>query len=160
MIQSKNQYKHAVRRLKRAQNKIQNDKFVSSIMKGGVNIFQEIKKYRGISTTVSSRIDDEVGAENIANHFANIYSGLYNKVELGDKLDGITRCLEDSISDQNMYQVNRVTEDLVREAMKKMKPKKSDAIFDAVSDFYINGPDELVTHLTALIKLFLIQGQH
>ena len=39
-----------------------------------------------------------------------------------------------------------------------MKAKKSDSIFDAVSDFYINGPEELVEHLTALIKLFLIHG--
>ena len=44
MIHSKNQYKYAIRRLKRAQNKIQNDKFVSSILQGGVNIFKEIKK--------------------------------------------------------------------------------------------------------------------
>ena len=73
MRHSKNQYKFAVRRLKRAQAKVQNDKFVSSIINGGVNIFQEIKKYRGISSTVSSRIDDEVGAENIADRFASIY---------------------------------------------------------------------------------------
>ena len=39
-----------------------------------------------------------------------------------------------------------------------MKPKKSDAIFDAVSDFYINGPDELALHVTALIKLYLVHG--
>ena len=55
MIHSKNQYKYAIRRLKRAQNKVQNDKFVSSIMKGGVNIFKEIKKSRASSSTVSSR---------------------------------------------------------------------------------------------------------
>jgi hypothetical protein len=53
-----------------------------------VNIFEEIKKYRGVSSTVSSRIDDEVGAANIANHFATIYSELYNRVELGGEASG------------------------------------------------------------------------
>ena len=46
MRYSKNQYKYAVRRLKRAQNKLQNDKFVSSIINGGADIFSEIRKYR------------------------------------------------------------------------------------------------------------------
>ena len=80
MRHSKNQYKYAVRRLRRAKSQIQNDKFVSSIIEGKVNIFKEIKKYRGNSSTISSRIDEEVGAENIANHFATIYRDLYNKV--------------------------------------------------------------------------------
>ena len=61
MRHNKNQYKYAVRRLKRAQNKIQNDKFISSILEGGVHIFQEIRKFRGIRSTVSSLIDNEVG---------------------------------------------------------------------------------------------------
>ena len=68
-------------------------------MKGGVNIFKEIKKSRGSSSTVSSRIDDQVGATNIANHFAYIYSGLYNKVELGDRLENISRELAGKQSD-------------------------------------------------------------
>ena len=61
MRHTRNQYKYAIRRLKRSQYKIQNDKFVSSLINRGVNIFQEIQKYRGKSCTISSRIDDEVG---------------------------------------------------------------------------------------------------
>ena len=55
--QSKQQFKYAVRRLKRASESVQNDKFVSSIIKGGVNIFAEIKKFRGTGASRSSRID-------------------------------------------------------------------------------------------------------
>ena len=43
--QAKNQFKYAVRRLKRAGDSIQNDKFVTSIVLGGVNVFKEIKKF-------------------------------------------------------------------------------------------------------------------
>ena len=72
MVYSKRQYKHAVRRLKRANEKIQNDKFVQSLLSGGSNIFKEIKKFRGKYQTYSSRIDDKVGAQNIADKFASI----------------------------------------------------------------------------------------
>ena len=39
-----------------------------------------------------------------------------------------------------------------------MKAQKSDAIFDISSDFYINGPQVLIHHLTLLIKMFLVHG--
>ena len=74
MRSSKNQYKKAVRRLKRVNDKIIGNKFLASVIEGDCNIFQEIRKLRGSSTTYSSRIDNEVGSSNIANHFANIYS--------------------------------------------------------------------------------------
>ena len=40
-----------------------------------------------------------------------------------------------------------------------MKAKKSDAIFNITSDFYINGPKEVTYHLTSLMKLFLSYGR-
>ena len=158
MRYSKNQYKYAVRRLKRAQNKIQNDKFVSNIIEGGVNIFQEIRKYRGTSSTVSSRIDDEVGSSNIANHFASIYSKLYNRVELGEKFQKMSEDFDKEVDMEGSSQLDRINEELVKVALKMMKPNKSDAVFDATSDFYINGPPELVYHLTSLVKLYLSHG--
>ena len=38
-------------------------------MDGGGDIFKEIKKFRGQSTTISNRIDGEVGAQNIGDNF-------------------------------------------------------------------------------------------
>ena len=118
MRHTRNQYKYAIRRLKRSQYKIQNDKFVSSLINRGVNIFQEIRKYRGKSCTISSRIDDEVGAQNIANHFATIYSHLYNKVELSEKLVALGDGFEDRVGPHSHAQVDRVTEQLVGEAIR------------------------------------------
>ena len=89
MIHAKRQYKYAIRRLKKANNKIQNDKFVQGILSGGVNIFQEIKRHRGKSKNISSRIDDQVGAKNIANKFASIYDKLYNQHENAIDLEDV-----------------------------------------------------------------------
>jgi hypothetical protein len=82
MKHSKRQYKYAVRRLKRCNDTIQNEKFLAGVVDGGCDIFNEIRKFRGKSNTSSSRIDDEVGSKNIASHFAGIYSELFNRVLL------------------------------------------------------------------------------
>ena len=79
MRQSKNQFKYAIRRLKNASDHIQNDKFINCLLQGGQNIYKEIKRFRGTVKGYSSRIDDEVGDTNIANYFAKLYSGLYNR---------------------------------------------------------------------------------
>ena len=158
MKQSKQQYKYAVRRLKRANDSIQNDKFVSSIIHGGVNIFAEIKRFRGTGASCSSRIDDEVGSSNISNHFAEIYSDLYNKVELGPQFDQLCRQVNQDVGQHSLVQTDRINEDLVKRALKLLKGNKGDALFEIQSDCLINGPPELVTHLTSILKTFVIHG--
>ena len=39
-----------------------------------------------------------------------------------------------------------------------LKAGKSDSVFDVSSDFYLNGPSELASHLATLIRLFLSHG--
>ena len=46
---SKRQYKYAVRRLKRCNDTIQNNKFLAGVANGGCDIFEEIIKFRGKS---------------------------------------------------------------------------------------------------------------
>ena len=104
MRYSKHQYKYALRRVQRASNSIQNDKFLSKVIKGDVNIFDEIKKFKGKVKKWSSTIDGEVGANNIARHFADIYKNLYNQADQGQKIinlqeninrkSGILTCLK------------------------------------------------------------------
>ena len=159
MRESKHQYKYALRRVQRAGSKIQNDKFVSGILQGGVNIFEEIKKFRGKVKNCSSTIDGEVGATNIANHFADIYKKLYNQAELGNKITNLKDMLDQRINNRDMFEVYRITESVVRQGLKLMKGNKSDAMFDFQSDCLIEGPPEVVTHLTNLIRLFISHGQ-
>ena len=159
MKNSKRQYKYAVRRLKKVNGKIKNDKFVTSALKGGGNISTEIKKLRGTSSSYSSRIDDEVGQKNIATHFANIHTELYNRVRLDDKLENISNQINSTINSENSaVQITRVNERSVGEALKVMKANKHDALYNIVSDCLINGPPELLFHLTQLLKLFVSHG--
>ena len=121
MKHAKSQYHHASRRLKRATNKIQNDKFAQSLLGGNKNIFEEIKKYRGIVRKTSSVIDGEVGSANNANHFANNYENLYNKSDIKDELRVLRNDINEDINTESIKDVKRVNDDIVRSAMRKMK---------------------------------------
>ena len=124
MKQSKNQYSYAVRRLKRCNEIIQNDKFLSGISTDQKNIFDEIRKFRGVNDAVSSRIDDKVGSKSIADHFSTIYSDLYNKVENGERLDQIRNKIDAGINNHSLIQINKVNEELVSKALEKIKRSK------------------------------------
>ncbi len=63
------QYKYAVKRLKCATYKIQQNKFVEGLLNGGVNIFKEIKKFIGQSKETSSTVDGVTGSDEISVHF-------------------------------------------------------------------------------------------
>ena len=148
----------AVRRLKRCNDKIQQDKFVSGIFNNNRNIFDEVRKMRGKDSKNSTRIDNEVGASNIANHFASSYNNLYNNVKNGEKLDSLRAELNRGVDKSCDVLLSRVNSSLVDQALKKLKPKKRDAVYDTVSDCYINGPDILAFHLSNLIRLFIVHG--
>ena len=154
---SKTQYKYAVRRLKRCNDAIQNRKFLSSLEGGGCNIFKEIRKYRGQCQTYSSRIDEEVGSANIASHFAGIYSELYNRVENNDKLQQVDNRINSSINFDSRL-LDKIDEKLILNSLKKLKSSKRDAIFDTISDCYINGPPALVHSLCQLVRSFVSHG--
>ena len=149
---------YATRRLKKCNDIIQNDRFLAHLVQGDVNIFDEIKRFRGKPKTISSRIDEKVGPKDIANHFASTYLALYNKVENGGRLDQVKERIISGISQESIKQLDRIDEALVSKALAKMKANKKDALFETVSDCYINGPPELLQHLTVLIRIFLVHG--
>ena len=81
---SRNQYHFAVRRTQRSLNFIENDKLVSKI--NSPELFEEIKKAcKENKSDVTSVIDDVHGANNITDHFKNIYEQLYNEQNDIDK---------------------------------------------------------------------------
>ena len=158
MIYSKRQYKYAIRRLRRVNNKMQNDKFVQGILSGGVNIFQEIKKHRGKAKNISSRIDDQVGAIDIANKFASIYENLYTQHEKTAELEDVENSIAREIKIESIVEADKITNEVVRKALKQMKGGKRDAQYDIQAGCLTNGPESLLSHLTNLIKCFVVHG--
>ena len=69
----KNQYKFAVRRLKRCTDMINNDRFIQSLLNTDSSIFTEVNKLRKKPICLSSRIDSKTSPVEIATHFSEIY---------------------------------------------------------------------------------------
>ena len=138
MKSSKAQYKYAIRRLKRSEEQVQNNAFISSIIDGkSGSIYSEIKKFRGQQKTLSSRIDEEVGSKHIADHFATKYQDLYGKCELGQDFRELKDTIDASIVEEDMDEVMLVDKALVKEALKRMKGGKGDVAFNPSSDCLI-----------------------
>ena len=150
-------FKYAYRKLKGVKNKLQNDKFINSIIMGGTNIFQEIKKFRGKSSNSSSRIDDQVGSTK-SNHFATIYRNLSNQVSQEQEINDLWAELNCKISSANIADIDRIDTSLLKIALGRMKCNKSDSLFDFQSDCLINGPPELAQHLVNQLKTFFTHG--
>ena len=116
-----------------------------------------IKNLKGLE--VSSRIDNVAGSSNIADHFAGKYKDLYSKCEQGQDFQNLSHNIEDNIDEDDIEEVMKIDEDLIREAIKKMKGGKSNVLFDFSSDCLINGPKILHTLLANLFRMFLIHGK-
>ena len=133
---------------------------MSSILRGqSGNIYQEIKKFWGQQKTVSSSIDEVVGSKHIADHFADKYKDLYSKCNLGQEFHDLKETIEENVAEEDMSEVMMVNEELIKEALKKMKSGKGDVQFNYSSDCLINSPDILHSHLANLFRMFLIHGQ-
>ena len=153
--QAKMQYKYAVRRLKRAAYNIKKDKLLTGLLDGGLDIFQEIKKFRGKTSTVSSSVDGHTGAEDISNHSADIYSELYQKHDLGEEFARVQGSIVLQVDPSLLGELDRVNEKIVFEALTKLKSGKSDPTFSFNSDCLSNSCDDLIKHVTILFKWFL-----
>ena len=88
-----------------------------------------------------------------------IYSQLYNRADHGQAVSDVHHHILLGVDHGGLAQVDRIDKELVAKAMKKMKTGKNDAIFDIQFDCLINGPPELLNHITNLLKLFIIHGE-
>ena len=52
----------------------------------------------------------------------------------------------------------KVTPDVVKEAVKRMKPDKTDVTGAYTSDVFINAPDSLFVHLAAVFRSYIVHG--
>ena len=99
-----------------------------------------------------------IGSDNIANHFAEIYSKLYNQHQHGTDIAELSQDISKSVGAESLIDADKVTPELVRKALKQMKNGKNDSLLDIQSDCLTSGPDSLTSHLASLFKTFIIHG--
>ena len=113
----------------------------------------EMRKTKPI---VATSIDNVT--EDVPNHFMNIYKTLYNSVEDTENMARVSNKVEEANNSHSMRDVNLVTPEIVKTAIGKLKPGKTDPVFKFSSDCIKVDSEQLVELLAIIIQCFLIHG--
>ena len=101
-------------------------------------------------------MDGKVGDQNISENFASKYFDLYN---MNESLSETNIVLDNlNISHHDMADIEKVSPEIVFQAISCINTDKSDNLFDFKSNAIINASDILTKHLTLLLQSFLIHG--
>ena len=157
MKRTKNIFHYQVRRCRRVEDYLKNNKIVENCLENDTDLFEEIKKQRKVGSDDDVTIDGASGKA-IPNEFAKVYKELYNREQDEAEIDAIMTNLTQDITEESLEQVDKINIVSIKEALDKIKPDKSDPTWDFSSDFLKRGPDLLWKHLEIMIKSFVVHG--
>ena len=103
-------------------------------------------------------VDGANGEEEIVEKFRQVYFKLYNSVGTETEMSELAVRVEKMISGVSATEVKKVTGSKVKEAVNKMKAKKSDVSGGVTSDALLNAPDILFDRLAAVFRSWLFHG--
>ena len=156
MKRTRNLYHYQLKKIKKSEELIKKTKLLDACLNGNGEIFTEIKKMRKCTPVVALSMDGK--KDNIANHFKDIYSELYNSVDDMQNLFELKNELENSINFSQISEVSKVTPDIVKKAAGNLKDNKGDPSYAFSSDCFKDGPDKLYQLLSIAIQSYLMHG--
>ena len=156
MKRSRNVYHYHVRKVKKSEEIIKKNKLLDACLNGNGDVFTEIKKIRRHKPTVATSMDNV--KENIPHHFKEIYENLYNSVNDKQEMIELKEYVESNINHAQLYEVNKVTPDVIKTADQKLSVDKIDPVLSYSSDCIKNGTDRLYELLAIAIQSFPIHG--
>ena len=157
MKHTRNTFHYQVRKCRRVQDFIRNRKLVENCLENDTDLFSEIRKLRSNDNQEDITIDGAEGKD-IPNKFAEIYDELFNREDDEENIEHLSNGIHRDINEESMREVLNINSEVIKEAMEKLKPNKSDPIYDFTSDFLKNAPDILYEQLALVLKSFLIHG--
>ena len=127
-------------------------------------LFIEMKKClfgKKCTQNVPDELEGEVSFDGIIEKFRECYEKLYNSAETSGEMFKIKSELDKKIKENcvvSRSEISKITPLVIKEAVKMMKPNKSDVSGYYTSDVFINAPDSLFVHLSAIFQSFVIHG--
>ena len=156
MKKTRNLYHYQLKKVKKNEDIIKKNKLLDACVNGNGDIFSEIKKIRSHKNVVASSMDGQ--NDDIAGHFKGLYSDLYNSVDDLDNLRELKAEVDNEINFSQLFEVDKVTPDVVQKAASNLKDSKSDPIYSFSSDCLKHGPDKLYDLLSVAIRSYLVHG--
>ena len=151
MKRTRNRFHYQVRKCRRVEEFIRNQKIVENCLDGDQDLFKEIKRQRSNNNEDEVTIDGVSGDE-IPGKFAEIYKNLYNMSTDDGEVSEIRNQMKDRIRQDDMIEVDKINSKVIKEAIGKIKANKTDAVFDFSSDFLKNSPDILYELLATVLS--------
>ena len=150
MKKTKNLYHIMIRRVKRLESYITNCKMVDGSAKNE-DIIKTIKDSRKLKNKTTNNVDGQSGSK-VASLFAKKYEDLFNSVDDVVEMEKVKAELEEKIDNSDKKALSLITEDLVIDAISRLKSSKSDPCTSLSTDCFKGAPYILSSALVQLFK--------
>jgi hypothetical protein len=161
-LRSHAQFRHAVRRVKRAAKYHQARALFGAAMDGDICLMKEMKRMRtgkGPMDQLPDTVEGATGNQEIANKFREVYETLYNSAGSEAEMERLQQRIQTLVcSEDSMAEIRKVTSHVVKTAAVNMKPHKMDVSQGFTSDCIINAPDILFEQLALVFQDWLCHG--
>jgi hypothetical protein len=113
------------------------------------NYYAEIRKIKGVKMSLSSEVNGAKSPEQIPSVFAKEYESLLNDTGVDiEFLDSIKHIIKTKIhTNEHSFEEALLNETDICTAIKCLKSKKTDGLFDIVSDNILHGHPKLHDHM-------------
>ena len=155
-VDARKQYHQSILSVRRRRHELQAEELLTAAMQGDVQLIKEMKKIKKGKNVeceeLPDTVDGTVGEQNIAELFKKTYDQLYNSSPSLVEMEELKTKLEKLIIPVAREKVDKVSGKIVREAVMKLKLRKTDVTGSYVSDAIRNAPTLLFDQLASIFK--------
>ena len=161
-MKSHTQYRHAVRRVKGASKLCKARVLFGAAIEGDMELLKELRRLKtgkGKMDELTETMDGVSGERNVAEQFAKVYHNLYTSAESEEGMAALQVKLRQLVqSEDSQSEIKKVTAEVVKRAVLKMKRHKMDVSQGFSSDALLHAPDLLFQLLAMTFQDWLTHG--
>ena len=119
MSRTRNIYHYAIRKVKKLSEKIRASNLLEASLQGDIKLLKEMKKVKGgkkESLDLPECVEDAESPEEIVEKFREVYEELYNSADTSETVNLLKDSISKMIDNNSLYDVNKVTPDVVKKA--------------------------------------------
>ena len=162
-LRSQSVFRQAIRKIKRNSKKYQAEALVEAALQGDLNLMKEMKRIKsgkGSMDELPNCVDGAEGELEIANKFKEVYESLYNSADSEAEMKKVKDIIHGMIKAEDPEpEIRKITGEIVKEAITKMKPHKMDVSQGYTSDSLLHAPDLLFHQLSLVFQDWLRHGR-
>ena len=161
-LESHAQFRHAVRRVKRASKLHQAKGLYQAAMDGDMALMKEMRRVqsgKGELDELPDAVDGVTGQQEVANRFGAVHSALYNSSGSKENMEELKSRIRGLIqSEDSAAEIAKLTPEVLKAAATRMKPHKMDISQGFTSDCMLHAPDLLFELLAHVFQDWLVHG--